>query len=162
MSNQLNNLLSPALYETPFLDKHGRVSPPWQWWFRSVSNRLGTGTQNNIADAAEEAAAADVLASIVHLDRSDFQDYRNEKLQYLYQPGPVTNLEDLENLVKLALFSPQKPENNITVAADNSTTPYYIPTSEVFVNPINKQNLYNITIVVDGILEANGLVVQVD
>lgn len=46
-------------------------------------------------------------------------------------------------------------------AASDNTTPYYIPVGETFVNNINRQNLFHATIVVDGTLEVNGLLIEV-
>lgn len=46
-------------------------------------------------------------------------------------------------------------------AASDSTTPYYIPVGETFTNNINRQNLFSATIVVDGTLEVDGLLINV-
>jgi len=46
-------------------------------------------------------------------------------------------------------------------AASDSTTPYYIPSGEVFTNNLNKQNLFSQAILVDGTLEINGQLLEV-
>lgn len=46
-------------------------------------------------------------------------------------------------------------------AAADSTTPYYIPVGETFTNNINRQNLFSTSITVDGVLEVNGLLINV-
>lgn len=46
-------------------------------------------------------------------------------------------------------------------AASDSTTPYYIPPGETFTNNVNRQNLFNTTIVIDGDLVVDGLLIQV-
>lgn len=46
-------------------------------------------------------------------------------------------------------------------AASDSTTPYYIPVGELFVNNLNRQNLFNTPIIIDGDLEINGLLIEV-
>lgn len=46
-------------------------------------------------------------------------------------------------------------------SASDNTTPYYIPTGELFVNNLNRQNLFNVPITIDGTLEINGLLVEV-
>ena len=46
-------------------------------------------------------------------------------------------------------------------AASDSTTPYFIPDGEIFVNNENRQNLYSSPITIDGTLEVNGLLVEV-
>lgn len=47
-------------------------------------------------------------------------------------------------------------------ASQDSTTPYYIPTGDTFTNRLYRQNLFNITITVDGTLTVDGLLVEVD
>ena len=47
-------------------------------------------------------------------------------------------------------------------AASDSTTPYYVPVGETFTNNINRQNLFTTDIVVDGILEINGMLLEVN
>jgi hypothetical protein len=46
-------------------------------------------------------------------------------------------------------------------AASDSTTPYYIPVGETFINHINRQNLFSTSITVDGTLEVDGLLINV-
>ena len=46
-------------------------------------------------------------------------------------------------------------------AAADQTTPYYIPVGETFTNKVNRQNLFSTSITVDGVLEVNGLLINV-
>lgn len=47
-------------------------------------------------------------------------------------------------------------------ASTDSTTPYYIPPSTIFINNLYKQNLFTMPITVDGALEINGYLIEVD
>jgi len=47
-------------------------------------------------------------------------------------------------------------------AATDSTTPYFIPIGETFVNNLNRQSLWSTTILVEGTLEVNGILEEVD
>ena len=46
-------------------------------------------------------------------------------------------------------------------AAADSTTPYFIPSGETFVNNLNRQNLFSANIDVEGTLEVNGQLIEV-
>jgi hypothetical protein len=48
----------------------------------------------------------------------------------------------------------------VGASADN-TTPYFIPSSETFVNNLNRQSLFTASIDVEGTLEVNGLLLEV-
>jgi hypothetical protein len=45
--------------------------------------------------------------------------------------------------------------------AADSTVPYYIPVSEIYINNINRQSLFSIAITIDGDLEVDGILVEV-
>ncbi len=55
---------------------------------------------------------------------------------------------------------------NLTWAAvgssSDSTVPYYIPFGDTFVNNLYRQSLFTVPITVDGTLEINGLLVEVN
>lgn len=44
-------------YATPLVDKGGRLTSPWQWWFAQMYDRSG-GTVDKVDAAATTAAAA--------------------------------------------------------------------------------------------------------
>ena len=46
-------------------------------------------------------------------------------------------------------------------AAEDQTTPYFIPAGETFTNRENKQNLFNVPITIEGDLVVDGLLIQV-
>lgn len=46
-------------------------------------------------------------------------------------------------------------------AAADGTTPYFIPVGETFTNNINRQNLFNINIDVEGTLVVDGQLIEV-
>ena len=46
-------------------------------------------------------------------------------------------------------------------ASNDNTTPYFIATGDTFTNNTNRQNLFNVPIVIDGTLVVDGLLVEV-
>lgn len=46
-------------------------------------------------------------------------------------------------------------------AASDNTTPYFIPAGETFTNHINRQNLFHVDIVIDGVLAIDGMLIEV-
>lgn len=65
-------------------------------------------------------------------------------------PGYVLSTDGAGNLSWAAVGS-----------ASDSTTPYFIPTGETFTNNVNRQNLFNAVITVDGTLVVDGLLIEV-
>lgn len=49
-----------------------------------------------------------------------------------------------------------------TIIDSGGMMPYYIPAAETFTVPVNKQGLWTIPIVVDGVLVVDGIIAQVD